>query len=233
MASTHLSAAPGERREADGIETEDANRNGAAPSAKFRGTEPTRIWRVYSLGSGSAPTALIQTVAGADRLRSHRSHPNGRGSGSAPLPRLSNQTHGKDPTIRIAPGTTHNSHPHRCIDRGDIEVCERAYSGRRGRRFCSPPFSGWRISPVGGRVGLCGWCAALGGMSGSDGATGARDARVGRSPPPELRDPRRSNRGSPAELGFLAALCQRRARAAFSPPPSPSNGHFNEIFNLQ
>jgi hypothetical protein len=54
----------------DGIETEDANRSGAAPSAKFRGTEPTRIWRVYSLGSGSAPTAP---------------HPNSRGSGSAPL----------------------------------------------------------------------------------------------------------------------------------------------------
>jgi hypothetical protein len=182
-----------------------------------------------------------KTQTGTERLRppnfEGRSQPASGGyipSGAALLPRSpTKRTHGKDPTIRIAPGTTHNSHPHRCIDRGDIEVCERAYSGRRGRRFCSPPFSGWRISPVGGRVGLCGWCAALGGMSGSDGATGARDARVGRSPPPELRDPRRSNRGSPAELGFLAALCQRRARAAFSPPPSPSNGHFNEIFNLQ
>jgi hypothetical protein len=60
--------APGERRqEADGRDTGDENGSGVAPSAEFQGTEPTRIWRVYSLGNGSAPAAP---------------HPNSRSYGS-------------------------------------------------------------------------------------------------------------------------------------------------------
>jgi hypothetical protein len=56
----------GVRRERHG----EKNGSGAAPSAKFRGTEPTRIQREYSRGSRSAPAAP---------------DPNARGSGSAPL----------------------------------------------------------------------------------------------------------------------------------------------------
>jgi hypothetical protein len=93
MASTHLSAAPGERREADEIETEDANWSGAAPSAKFRGTEPN---------------PHLEGIFPRERLRSHRS-PSKQSReriGSAPLPRLSKQTHGKIDSTFLKNSTT-------------------------------------------------------------------------------------------------------------------------------